>query len=68
MVTHSFVPQELNADEDADTVTNLFDTHLFQDVLVAFDKIATIDVVHYNYGQPCSRAIRVIQSYAERDK
>lgn len=46
MVTHRFIPQVLDTNEDAKSVADFFNTHLFQDVLVAFDKIATSNIIH----------------------
>ena len=45
MVAYCFVPQRLDADEDANSVSDLFDTKFLQNGLIAFYEIAPADVV-----------------------
>ena len=47
MVAYCFVPQGLDADEDANPVSDLFDTQLLQDCLIALDEVAPRDIVGY---------------------
>lgn len=47
VVADSSSPQLLDGNEYSDTVSNLLDSHLFQHELVAFDEVATSDIVDY---------------------
>ena len=45
MVADSFGPELFDGDEYPDTITNLLDAHFLQHALVAFDEVASGDIV-----------------------
>ena len=47
MVADGFGSQLLDGNEDANTIPNFLDTHLFENELVAFDKITASDIVDF---------------------
>jgi hypothetical protein len=47
LITNGLVPQCLDANMDADSIANLLYTQLFKNILVAFNEIASIEIVGY---------------------
>ena len=50
MVADGFGSQLLDGNEDANTISNLLDAHLFKHELVAFNKITASNIVDYGYA------------------
>ena len=47
MVADGFGSQLLDGNEDANTIPNFLDAHLFEHELVAFDKVTASNIVDY---------------------
>ena len=55
----SLVSQPLDGNEYSDSISDLLDTHLLQDLLVTFEKIVTIEVVRSKQLLVLSASYRV---------
>ena len=50
MVADGFGSQLLDGNEDANTISDFLDAHLFQHELIAFNKITASNIVDYGYA------------------
>ena len=67
MVADGFGSQLLDGNEDANTISNFLDAHLFEHELVAFNKITASDIVDYRYALVFERDILLAQHNHIRD-
>ena len=75
MIAHGLSTQLLDRNEYPDTISNLFNSHLLEYKLIAFDKIAAGDIVDWNeyqkpyfnldgYGVGCEMAQKFLRNTA----
>ena len=63
MVADSLGSQLLDGNEDANTIPNFLDAHLFEHELVTFDKIIASNIVDYCYAL----VLRALLNFAQHD-
>ncbi len=67
MVADSFGSQLLDCNEDANTIADFLDAHLFEHELIAFNKVIPSNIVDYGYALVFERSVLLSQHNHEKD-
>ena len=46
VISHCLGPELFDGDEDSDSITDFFNAHLLEDLLITFDQIVAGDIIH----------------------
>ena len=61
VVADGFGPQLLDGHEDANTISDFLNAHLFKHELIAFNKIIASNIVDCEYALVCERSFSLAQ-------